>query len=203
MKYLSANGCLTSLIFKKDNILMKKLPLDFSMKKYGIEVRLVEERDASFILSLRTDDKLSRFINHTDSDENTQRQWIRDYKTREAEGKEYYFIYSKDGVPFGLNRIYNINGEKCTGGSWLCKSGTPVEQAIPTSLIFRDIMFDILDLKEDNFEVRKGNLKVQKFHLMTGSVKTGETELDFLYQATPETHKKGKKKILKLLNIEE
>lgn len=182
---------------------MKKLPSDFSMKKYGIEVRLVKEDDTTFILKLRTDKNQSKFLNHTDNDERKQRQWIRDYKIREAEGKDYYFIYSKDGVPFGLNRIYNINDNTCTGGSWVCMPGTPVNSSIPTSLLLRDIMFDILDLKEDNFEVRKGNLKVQKFHLMTGSVKTGETELDFLYQATPETHKKGKKKILKILNIEE
>lgn len=180
-----------------------KLPPDFSMKKYGIEVRLVNEEDTPFILSLRADKWLTRFIHPTDNDENKQRQWIRDYKIREAEGKDYYFIYSKEGIPFGLNRIYNIDGFSCTSGSWLCKPGSPVNLSVPIAIINRDIMFDMLGLKEDNFDVRKGNLKVQKFHLMTGSVKTGETELDFLYQATPETHIKGKKKILKLLNIEE
>lgn len=182
---------------------IKFLPKDFHMKKYGVEVRLVKESDTPFILSLRTDKRLSQFIHKTDNDETKQREWIREYKIREAEGKDYYFIYSKDGKPFALNRIYNINGSSCTSGSWLSAPGTSLELSIPTSLINRDIMFNVIGLKEDNFEVRKGNLKVQKFHLMTGSVKTGETDLDILYRATPESHKKGKQSILKLLNIEE
>lgn len=180
---------------------MKKLNSNFTMCKYGIDVRLVNEADAEFILSLRTNKWLTRFIHQTVDDVESQRRWIREYKRRELEGKEYYFIYSSKGVPFGLNRIYNIIGDKCTSGSWLCQPGTPLELSIPTALINRDIMFDILSLQEDNFDVRKGNLKVQKFHLMTGSVKTGETELDILFRATPETHKKGKESIIKLLNL--
>lgn len=180
-----------------------KLPNNFHMTRYGIDVRLVEESDTSFILSLRADKWLTRFIHPTDNDEEKQRQWIHDYKKREEQGKEYYFIYSKNGVPFGLNRIYNIKGNSCTGGSWLCKPGTEIELSIPIALILRDIMFDILNLKEDNFDVRKGNLKVQKYHLMSGSVITGETKLDILFKSTPESHLKGKKKILKLLKINE
>lgn len=180
-----------------------RLPPDFGMIKYGIEVRLVNENDTPFILSLRADKWLTRFIHQTDDDEGKQRQWIREYKQRELEGKEYYFIYSKNGKPFGLNRIYNIDGKTCTSGSWLCVPGTPINLSIPIALINRDIMFDILGIEEDNFDVRKGNLKVRKFHLMTGSIRTGETELDILYRATPETHKRGKAAILNLLNIKE
>ncbi|MDE6548824.1 MAG: hypothetical protein K2L22_07490 [Muribaculaceae bacterium] len=191
------------MAIETNNIVMNKLPNDFQMNKYGIEVRLVDEKDTPFILSLRADKWLTRFIHQTDNDEQKQREWIRNYKEREKEGKEYYFIYSKNGIPFGLNRIYDIHDGSCTSGSWLCVPGTPVNHSISTALLNRDIMFGILGIKEDNFDVRKGNKKVQKFHLMTGSVQTGETELDILYRATPDTHEKGKRKILKLLNIEE
>lgn len=183
--------------------LLTKLPSDFHMTKYGIDVRLVQESDTPFILSLRTDKLLTRFIHPTDNDEEKQRQWIREYKKRESEGKEYYFIYSKNGIPFGLNRIYNISGRSCTGGSWICKPGTDMILSIPIALILRDIMFEYLYLEEDNFDVRKGNLKVKKYHLMSGSVITGETELDILFKTTPSSHLIGKKKILKLLNITE
>lgn len=187
----------------KDSLSPVTLPAEFKLKKYGIDVRLVNEDDAAFILSLRADKWLTRYIHPTDNDEERQRQWIREYKKREAEGLEYYFIYSVDGKPFGLNRIYNIHAGTCTSGSWLCKPGTPMQYSIPTAFINRDIMFDLLGIKEDNFDVRKGNLKVQKFHQMTGSVKTGETELDILYRATPQTHERGKQAILKLLKITE
>ena len=180
-----------------------KLPDNFHMTKYGIDVRLVQESDTPFILSLRSDKWLTRFIHPTDNDEQKQRQWIREYKKREAVGREYYFIYSKNGEPFGLNRIYNIQGKVCTGGSWLCKPGTDMALSIPIALILRDIMFDILKLQEDNFDVRKGNKKVIKYHLLSGSIITGETDLDILFRTTPESHVLGKNKILKLLNIKE
>lgn len=180
-----------------------KLPTDFHLTKYGIEVRLVQESDAPFIISLRTDERLSRYLNPTDNDEEKQKVWIRNYKLREAEGKEFYFIFSKSGKPFGLNRIYNVEDQTCTTGSWICKIGTPVEVAIPTVIITRDIMFDILGFKKDYFEVRKDNIKVLRFHQILESVKIGETEVDILFKVTPESHSKGKNKILKLLNIEE
>lgn len=180
---------------------IKHLPPDFKMSRYGVDVRLVKESDASFILSLRSDKWLTRFIHPTENDEDKQRVWIRDYKVREKDGKEYYFIYSVNGESFGLNRIYNIVGETCTGGSWLCKPGTEVEYVVATTLIHRDILFEIMGIKEDNFDVRKGNHKVQKFHEMTGCIKTGETELDILYKLTPERYYSKKQKIINLLGL--
>ena len=87
--------------------MVNKLPLGFKMNKYGIDVRFVEESDAEFILSLRTDPKLSRYLHATDNDVEKQRQWIRKYKEREAHGKEYYFMYIKNENKLGVSRIYN------------------------------------------------------------------------------------------------
>lgn len=180
-----------------------KLPENFHIRKYGIDVRLVEEDDTPFILSLRTNKWLTRYIHQTEDDEQKQRQWIRNYKLREKSGKEYYFIYSFNGVPFGMTRIYDIHDGVGTSGSWLCVPGTDTNHVISTAVINRDIMFEILGLTADLFDVRKGNKKVQRFHTMMGCVKTGETELDILYRATPESHKEGKNKMIKLLNIDE
>ena len=47
---------------------MIKLSSDFNLDKYGLHVRLVNEDDAEFIVSLRTDPKLSRFIHDTGND---------------------------------------------------------------------------------------------------------------------------------------
>ena len=64
------------------------------ISKYNISLRLVDEEDADFIVSLRSDEKKSRFISYTDPNIETQKNWIREYKKRENEGKEYYFIAS-------------------------------------------------------------------------------------------------------------
>ncbi len=180
---------------------MKKLPQDFQLKRYGVDVRLVEEKDAEFILSLRTDEKLARFLHKTDNDINKQIEWIKAYKEREKQGIDYYFIYFYQDIPYALNRIYDITEQQCTGGSWISKPGTNVEQTMATMLIARDIMFEELEIKQDMFDVRKGNKQVQKIHKMMGAKQVGETELDYLYSMNEEDYYKGKENIIRLLNL--
>lgn len=180
-----------------------KIDNTFKYSAYGVDVRLANFDDAEFILSLRTNDRLSRFIHSTDNDVEKQINWMKEYKKRELKGEDYYFVYSKNGVPFGVNRIYDISLEKNlgTGGSWLCKQGTDVEDSMATLIIMRDIMFDILGLDYDMFDVRKQNKKVQKIHIMLGAKNIGETELDYLYSLSKEDYKKNKDNFLQLLNI--
>lgn len=182
---------------------MRKLPEDFVLHRYGLDVRLANEADSEFILSLRTDDRLSRYIHATDSNLQKQRQWMKDYKERENKGEDYYFIYSFDNIPLGVNRIYDIEEDSATGGSWLCKRKTEVEHSIATLLIMRDIMFDQLQLEYDKFDVRKGNKKVQRLHQQMGARKTGETESDYLYVLSKDDYYIARKNIMQLLNIEE
>ena len=85
---------------------MNTLPSSFEITRYGIYGRLVTEEDVDFILSLRTNKELTKFIHPTDKSHEKQIQWIRDYKIREQEGREYYFIYFYKGEPVGLNRVY-------------------------------------------------------------------------------------------------
>ena len=98
----------------------KKLPLDFSMEKYGLRVRLATEDDTEYILSLRANKELTKFIHQTDNDAQKHLEWFKNYRIREAEGRDYYFIYFKDYKPVGLNRIYNVFEYYGTIGSWLC-----------------------------------------------------------------------------------
>lgn len=74
---------------------MEKLPSNFNLDKYNLQVRFVQEEDAEFITKLRTDVRLSRFIHQIEDDVEGQKKWIRDYKEREALGIDYYFIYSQ------------------------------------------------------------------------------------------------------------
>jgi hypothetical protein len=147
-----------------------KLPSEFTFEKYGLFSRLVNEEDAEFIVKLRTDPKLGRFIHPTSPDINKQREWIREYKNRESEGKEYYFIFLKAGHPVGLNRLYHLEEDRFTSGSWVFAPDAPFEYAIASALIVRTIAFDILG-KELEFGVEGchvDNKKVVKFNLMIG-----------------------------------
>lgn len=182
---------------------MRRLPKDFVFERYRVRTRLVIESDLSFILSLRADSKLSRFLNKTDDDIVKQQEWLKSYKEREQEGLDYYFIYYYDNNPYALNRIYNIHNEYGTGGSWLCKPGTDVENSIASLLMMRDILFEKLNLKYDVFDVRKGNKQVQKIHKLMGAEIYDETDLDYLFRLSREDYERTKNEVLQLLNMKE
>lgn len=180
---------------------MKKLPSDFTLDKYGLHVRLVTEDDAEFIVSLRTDKKLGRFINETSPDIKDQIKWIQSYKKHEKKGTDYYFIYFKDEQPIGVNRIYNILENYATIGSWICSPSNDTETSLATYFFMLDILFEYLYLDLTIFDVRKKNTHVWKLHKMAGAVNVGESELDYYFVINKQTYYSKREKLLTLLNI--
>lgn len=148
----------------------KRLPPNFLYEKYGIQFRFVNEEDASFIINLRTNPKLARFIHDTDSDVRKQEEWIRKYKIRETEGTDYYFVVSCDYIPVGLIRIYNIHENVFTIGSIIMGKNAPIHCVLAATIIAKEIAFEILDLElEDTFDgVHIDNKKVVKLSLSWG-----------------------------------
>lgn len=149
---------------------MEKLPSDFIYDKYGIHARFVTEDDAEFIIKLRTDPRLSRFIHDTDSDVQKQREWIRNYKVREAGGKEYYFLVSNKGIPAGLIRMYNIHDKTFTVGSVIMDKDAPIHCVLAATIMVKEIAFEVLDMElEDSFDgVHVDNKQVVKLNLSWG-----------------------------------
>ncbi len=180
---------------------MKQLPRDFVIDKYGLHCRYVEEGDAEFIVKLRTDEKRRRFIHSTDSDVEKQIEWIREYKLREAKGEEYYFIYETDGKPIGVNRIYEIHRDHCTEGSWVCLPLEDSSKTIATSLIVRDIIFEILQFDYDCFDVRLGNVKVKKFHKISGASIESQNDVDYFFRLQKEDYLKNRDWFVKTYNL--
>ena len=64
--------------------------ISLPQQKYNLNFRFVVEEDAEFILSLRNDIKLSKFISPTSSSISDQVNWIKEYKKKEKVRK--YFI---------------------------------------------------------------------------------------------------------------
>lgn len=142
--------------------MMIKLPENFELDRYGIHVRLVREGDAEFIVKLRTNEKLSQYIHKTDSNIAKQLEWIRAYKQREAEGKEYYFIFSYQDENVGVARIYEIEDDSFTSGSWLASSNM-VGIGVLCDIISREIAFDLYPDSLNYFDIRKGNKSVIRY----------------------------------------
>ena len=148
----------------------KKLPSDFICEKYGVKFRFVNENDARFIIKLRTNPKLTRFIHNTDIDIDKQKEWIRNYKIREKNGTDYYFVVNYKDNPVGLIRIYNIHGKVFTVGSIIMGPDAPIHCALAATILTKEIAFEILDLElEDTFDgVHVDNKQVVKLSLSWG-----------------------------------
>lgn len=146
------------------------LPSDFKGEKYGLTFRLVNENDAVFIHRLRTDPVLSRYIHDVKGGVEGQVQWIKNYKNREEEGTDYYFMFFLEKKPIGLFRLYSIHDKTFTSGSWVMVPETPSEYVLAVPLIIREMAFETLGFEyEDNYDATHiENKKVIKFNQMFG-----------------------------------
>ena len=168
-------------------------------KRYGITQRFVTEADAQFILQLRLDERLSRFLSPTKNDITNQIDWIQGYKKRESEGKEFYFItVDEKGERFGVNRLYNFNNYSFEVGSWLFKDGTPGSMSILSDLATRDFGFEELGFKTCRFEVRKGNLTVLNYHQKFLPEIVAEDENNIYFELSKDNYDLFKNKLLKI-----
>ena len=83
----------------------------------AFRLRPVCEEDASFMLMLRRDPTLSRYLHATPPGEDAQRAWIERYYQRPG---DYYFVIERmhSGEPEGLISLYDIGAEQTEVGEW-------------------------------------------------------------------------------------
>jgi hypothetical protein len=172
---------------------MKKLPQGFTLERYGLQVRLVEENDAEFIVSLRTDPRLSRHIHDTSPDIEQQKQWIRNYKLREEQGLDYYFIFSINNQPQGLARIYDITEDTFTQGSWVFSPNAVLGASVLGNIISCEIGFEFLEKKIEYSDARRDNNTHRYVQSFNPEI-INTDELNIYYKILPEGFNQGKKK---------
>lgn len=149
-----------------------------------INLRLVEENDASYIVKLRNDIELKKFISPTNSNIEEQKKWIKFYKIKECGEEEFYFIVEdKKMHRCGTVRVYNIDKKEksCTWGSFILELTRPNKASydvIDTSLKF---IKNNLNLKKVFLEVNKKNKKAIHIYEKVGFNKIGENEKENLY----------------------
>ena len=179
---------------------MNKLPSIFEIDRYGLHGRLVREEDAEFIVRLRTDAKLGRYIHSTSENVDNQRQWIRDYIEREKTGKEYYFIFSKNNKNVGLARIYNIEEGKFTSGSWLSCSDI-IGGGVLCDIISREIAFKLYPDSINYFDIRKENKNVIRYHQSYHPTIYREDDENLYFYLTKQNFEKYKKLYIRMAQI--
>ena len=151
-----------------------------------VNLRDVEIEDAEFILSLRCDEKKSRFLHHTDYDIKKQQNYINKYKKLKNEW--YFIVENLSGEKIGTYRIYDVQQNSFCIGSWLMVQGISSNEMLETDFLVRNFGFDTLKMNKIHFDVRKNNKKVIRFHKMLGAKITGETDLDYLFECTKDDY---------------
>lgn len=153
------------------------------VKGKNFNLRLVDEFDAEFILNIRLDTDKAKFLSSVDDDLEMQKSWIRNYKVREKNREEYYFIIEdKVGCKLGTVRIYDFKGDSFCWGSWIIIDGAPLSAGIESALLVYEYAFYVLKFNRCHFDVRKDNLKVRAFHERMGATMVCQNDLDVFYR---------------------
>lgn len=169
--------------------------------EYSIH-RPVTIQDADFIVSIRTNPQLSQFISETNISIQKQKDWICDYQKRNKNETEHYFISCDlNGVPWGTVRIYNIDANDSTGGSWVIKLGAPLGVTLESYLVPLFFAFEILRHRRQHIDVRKKNKKVLKWHELCGAKFIREDNLDRYYYYDAEAYAFARAKVKKILSL--
>ncbi|WP_323590758.1 GNAT family N-acetyltransferase [Aliarcobacter butzleri] len=145
-------------------------------------MRTVTTEDAEFIYNMRQNQNKTKYLSKVTGTVESQKEWIKNYKQREEEKKEFYFVIeSKDKEKLGLVRMYDFQDESFCWGSWLIKEDAPKTTAIESALQIYEFGFYSLGFEKSHFDVRKGNDKVISFHQRFGAKIVDEDELDYFF----------------------
>lgn len=169
------------------------------IEKYGIVLRPVEVEDAQFIIDIRNDLSKSRFISATSADLEKQENWIRNYKKREVNNEEYYFIaIDSEGIAFSTYRVYDIDADTLEIGSWVSKPDyNKGMNSIKVDLIMKEFVFEELGYDLLKFTVSKGNASVLKYHNIFNPVCISEDSENYYFELNKDTYYLNRNKFFK------
>ncbi|MGV8828580.1 MAG: GNAT family N-acetyltransferase [Breznakibacter sp.] len=169
-----------------------------SYNKYGIIAKLVDVDDAQIILNIRTNERRNQHVSAVSGLLDDQINWIQAYKKREEESKEFYFLIGDSTGWYGTTRIYNFSEDKFETGSWIFAEEAPDGMAVKGDIIGREYAFEYLGFKICEFEVRKLNTKVIRYHKSYKPVLVGEDELNYYFELNKDNFYKHSRNLLKV-----
>jgi len=166
-------------------------------------LRLIESEDADYVQNLRTDPTYNRHLSEVRGTVEDQRRWIEEYKARETEGREFYYVIErKVGTRCGLVRLYDIGAESFTWGSWILDANKPRKAALESALLIYRVAFDLIGLRRAEFDVRRDNKCTLLFHRRFGAKETHTNEQDVFFIYSRETFEKDQSEFLRIAEQE-
>ena len=164
-------------------------------------LRLIEPEDAAYVHSLRSNPAYNTHLSTVTGTVDDQRAWIEDYKSREAQGQEFYYVIErKDGTRCGLVRLYDIEAESFTWGSWILDENKTRMAALESAVLSFGIGFAALGVQLANVDVRVANEHAAAFYRRLGMVETHRTNQDIFFNYTREQFNTDRAHYLKKLS---
>jgi RimJ/RimL family protein N-acetyltransferase len=166
-----------------------------------LRLRLITPEDAPYVHGLRIDPLYNQHLSPVMGTAEDQRQWIERYKAQEALCQQLYYVIERhDGTRCGLVRLYDIDGEQFTWGSWILDANKPPKAALESAVLSFGIGFDHLDLKVAKVDVRVENNHAQAFYRRLGMIETHRTAQDIFFDYPRKLFEETRATYLQILN---
>ena len=164
------------------------------MKKFvgdQISFRLVELEDAAYIQELRCNPRYGRHLSAPAPSVQAQINWLKNYKTRELEGVEFYYVIERqDAHACGTIRIYNLTDADATWGSFILDTAKPSKAALNALVLVHRIIFHALGKQNALFDVRKDNDRALALYRRFGGTEIGTDDRNIYFRYTAVDFKK-------------
>jgi hypothetical protein len=151
-----------------------------------LDLRLIQPEDAAYVHALRCNPAYNAYLSPVAGTADDQRRWIDCYKQREADGREAYYIIERrtDGRPCGLVRLYGIEGDRFTWGSWILGAGKPPKAALESALLSFGVGFEQYAKTLGLIDVRRRNERALAFYRRFGMAEVSADERDIYFRYT-------------------
>lgn len=179
----------------KKNIEKIKQFIRVKEQEYGLKISLIVDNDAEFICELRNNYK-ARLLNGSVNNISKQIDWINEYKIREKDELEFYFIFWNGSRRIGTIRFIKMDEITFESGSWLFVDNIAFNTIIKAELFCKDFAFEYYNFSNCYFYMNKKNKQVIRFHNMFHPVIIKEDKDYVHFLLSNETYYKNKDRIL-------
>jgi RimJ/RimL family protein N-acetyltransferase len=137
------------------------------MEGYAFRLRPITDNDAAFVVELRSNPELNRYLHASSNRVEDQLAWLARYYEREG---DYYFVIERrtNGMPEGVIALYNIDLATSSGewGRWILRPSSLA--AVESAFLIYRTAFELLGLRSVFCCTVTDNDKVVSFHDSSG-----------------------------------
>ena len=153
-----------------------------------LALRLIMPEDADYIHHLRTDGRYNTHLSPVIGSVDDQRTWIEQYKRREAAGQEYYYVIERrdDAQVCGTVRLYDVQDNRFTWGSWILDEHKPAKAALESAVLSFGAGFDYLAAGKALIDVRSLNTHATSFYRRFKAIETQRDDENIYFELTRE-----------------